>query len=277
MKPFLVFLSLLVFTQSYAADNNYSLAEAIDYAESLEFLDNEILDVDSPANDSFQGSYDNSQSFKMMDAVYTDTRENLFFNANNTTSDNKFGKGLSKSFKARGANCNAFINEKNDLGRHGIAIKNAFSKYTKPGHIGLLLNDSAAKAHSMPQLCPKFKSLSNEERIRFWVWTMAAIAWEESTCKDNAYNPNGTTDAAVGLLQLNRNYKNRYWRGALCKAKEVATPPNNLSCGLEIMRGQFDGFYGKPAGLSMPKSYWQRLRQGWSKIDYLISLYPGCA
>ncbi|MEK6555554.1 MAG: hypothetical protein AABZ31_09965, partial [Bdellovibrionota bacterium] len=188
-----------------------------------------------------------------------------------------FDRGLPDDFDARGANCNSFIKEDSSYGPHGISIRNAFLKYTNPKHINRLLQNESALAYSMPQLCPKYASFDFEGRVRFWVWTMAAIAWEEATCRDGAINRRGTNDVAVGLLQLEKTKSKRYWRGPLCNVTEVETPAANLICGLEIMRGQFDGTYGSPAGLSIPNSYWQRLRAKWSKIDYLISLYPGCA
>lgn len=182
-------------------------------------------------------------------------------------------------FEAKGADCSDFIDADGVFGPRGHVIASAFKQFE---HLQVLISNQAARATSMPQLCPKFARLSEEERIRFWVWTFAAIAWDESTCKYGARNSRATNGTAVGLLQMETNLRARSWRGPLCRFQSVASPRENLLCGLEIMRGQFSGLYSSNrsckglAGLSMPCSYWQKLRRNWSPVHHLITLFPGC-
>ena len=187
-------------------------------------------------------------------------------------------KKLDGQFQARGADCREFLNREGVPGAYGHAILDAFDRYD---HFQVLLEHKAAKAHSMPQLCPGFARFSRTERAYFWIWVFAAISWDESTCKPGAHNRRAVNSAAVGLLQLEAPQRLRYWRGPLCKGPSVSGAKANLGCGMEIMRGQFEGTYsggrcGGIAGLSMPCSYWEKLRRNWSNIHRLITLYPGC-
>lgn len=187
--------------------------------------------------------------------------------------------GLHGRFEAKGANCSDFIDRNGMLGSRGHVIASAFQQFE---HLRVLVSEKAARATSMPQLCPKFSRMNEEQRIRFWVWAFAAIAWDESTCKPGATNSRATNGTAVGLLQMESTLRARSWRGPLCRFQSVSAPRENLLCGLEIMRGQFEGFYSGSkacqgqAGLSMACSYWQKLRRNWSPIHQLIMLYPGC-
>jgi hypothetical protein len=188
--------------------------------------------------------------------------------------------GLHDRFDAKGANCNAFIQPNGTYGPHGRVIANGFKENP---HLRNLLNDHAATARGIPTLCPRFAQLNQEERVKFWVWTFAAIAWDESTCKPSA-RAQGYTTTAIGLLQMEMPKKNRAWRGGLCKAPSVSGPRENLLCGMEIMSAHFDGDYsgknckGENArGLILNCSYWQKLRSISSPVANLIRLYPACS
>lgn len=189
-------------------------------------------------------------------------------------------EGLAAAFDRSGADCDGFIKDDGTYGTYGKVIERAFNEYD---HLGNLLSDDAATKRGMGRVCPNFKSLQKEDRVRFWVWTFASIAWAESTCLPRA-RARGTTTTAVGLLQMEAGIKHRRWRGQLCaKFAEVASPGPNLLCGLEIMHGHFAGKYegdscsgANSQGLILKCSYWQKLRVTNSTITRLISLFPEC-
>ncbi len=188
--------------------------------------------------------------------------------------------GLHDRFEQKGANCNAFIQPNGNYGPHGRVIVNGFKENP---HLRNLLNDRAASARGIPQLCPRFAQFDEDERVKFWVWAFAAIAWDESTCLPGA-RAKGVTTTAIGLLQMEMPKNKRAWRGGLCKAASVTGPRENLLCGMEIMSAHFDGDYsgrnckGENArGLILSCSYWQKLRKMDSSIANLIRLYPSCS
>lgn len=190
--------------------------------------------------------------------------------------------GLAVAFDRKGADCDGFIKDDGSYGAYGKVIAKAFNEYP---HLKNLLSDDAASKRGMGRLCPGFSRLDQEDRVRFWVWTFASIAWAESTCLPRA-KARGSNTAAVGLLQMEAGIKHRSWRGQLCrKYADVSAPGPNLLCGMEIMHGHFAGKYEDPPncsgasaeGLVLRCSYWQKLRQPNSTITRLISLFPDCA
>lgn len=86
------------------------------------------------------------------------------------------------------------------------------------------------------EICPNWPNLTVDEREHFWVWTIASIAWKESTCNAKSRNGNATNGVAVGLLQLDEKPKARSWRGKNCSVKTVTDPQNNIKCGLDILQ-----------------------------------------
>lgn len=191
-------------------------------------------------------------------------------------SSRSFGRtqaGLSRDFYAHGANCEGFIQKDGSYGEWGESIERGFNE--NPRFEKALLSEHAAKNRSLKQICPNYGALGREDRIRFWVWSMAAIAWKESTCRVLGAKRCSKSNC-VGLMQLNEPRHMRAWRGKACAVSSVASANNTLLCSLDIMRGQFEGIYGKPGGL-FPNSYWQELRKnGKSPIKSRMMKFPGC-
>jgi hypothetical protein len=180
---------------------------------------------------------------------------------------------LSRDFYANGANCEGFIQRDGTYGEWGRIIQRGFEDDEEIK--AALVSEKAAKNKSLLKICPNFEALDESDRIRFWVWSMASIAWKESTCR-NTGPVRCSRSNCIGLMQLNEPRSMRYWRGSACAVASVAQPRNNLLCAMDIMRGQFEGEYGKPGGLS-PYSYWQELRKsGKSPIKSRMMNFPGC-
>ena len=85
--------------------------------------------------------------------------------------------------------CKNFIQDNGTYGPWGTDIKNYLEKNQKiktaffdPDLLGM---------DTPPKTCPRWKQLSHDEKLKFWVWTFAAIAQDESTCDPEAVN---TTD-----------------------------------------------------------------------------------
>ena len=168
--------------------------------------------------------------------------------------------GLTSSFFEKGANCTKFIQKNGEYGDHGKIVFNAIKELGPQSH---MVADSIPGMDEDPFACPKWKQLNYETRLRFWVWTFAAIAWDESKCRPNERNPKGTGGPVVGLLQMEESASKRAWRGKNCKATDILPPENNLRCGVdimaELMRGK-DGVYKGSGKIWPTNSYWEKLR-----------------
>ncbi|GAB4010975.1 MAG: hypothetical protein Fur0010_04590 [Bdellovibrio sp.] len=173
-------------------------------------------------------------------------------------------QGLSSGFFDDDADCTNFISREGTYGpwgRHIIEYLNALGdnshmfKNNIPGMVATKKGETA--------VCPKWNELSLTQRKHFWVWVFASLAWDESTCRANARNPNATNGVAVGLLQLEEAKSKRSWRGPNCRADSVADARTNLRCGLdimtELMKGK-NGEYESNGKLYPTSSYWANFR-----------------
>jgi hypothetical protein len=188
-------------------------------------------------------------------------------------------QGLAPEFDDKGADCEDFIQPDGQPGKRGKYILDTLN--ARSDLEASLIGDEAAATSSMRVLCPGFRDfdkLDGSQRKMFQVWTLAAIAWVESTCGADKRTMRGM-GGAVGLLQLDPDRSHRSWRGPLCDVPSVRSDKANLACGLEIMRGLYNGEYGEPRGIA-PVSYWKRLRQRpdprRNEVMRLIHLFPGC-
>jgi hypothetical protein len=186
--------------------------------------------------------------------------------------------GLDEAFLERGADCTDFIEDDGSLGPYGETIDSYISNSSASSRF---LNDGIPH---IQEACSNWSNLNYDEKRHFWVWTFAAIAWDESTCKPSARNPRGTNGVAIGLLQLDEARGDRSWRGPNCRAQSVAAAHDNLRCGLDIMAELLLGPQGEYKGRGAifiegrrNTSYWQKLRtSNGGEIGHLIRTYPKC-
>lgn len=185
--------------------------------------------------------------------------------------------GLSSHFDAEGADCTSFIDKKGSYGPIGQTI----AAYLNRPEGEVFLNNAVVGMSTSPQVCPKWSNLSKEERVHFWVWTMASLAWGEARCVPTARNRNATNGVGVGLFQLDERKSARYWRGKHCNVQSVSNSNANTLCALDIMSELIQGKQGmyKSNGkiYSNPNSYWEHLRRPTGgNMGNLIKRYPLC-
>lgn len=178
---------------------------------------------------------------------------------------------LTPSFYQAGAQCESFINEKGELGAYGEIIRDTIhyiiSKYPSRKVSLLMDSDLAYDVDGLGDLCPNFPYFNENEKIHFWVWVFAAIAWHESKCATGqnlvgANNPNGLS---LGILHMPhdlryrydysnqslgtgscREYKptsGKYVEGYLIKDEAMLNPRLNLKCGIDAMLTSLRGFH----------------------------------
>lgn len=140
-----------------------------------------------------------------------------------------------------------------EVGEWGQIILNTFDSLPPDELQNSFFSDNIP---DMPFICPRFFEFSDELKKKFWVWSFAAIAWEESSCKPKASVP-GVNSRAVGLLQLEDSRRLRSDRGKHCDVKNIISPPNNLACGVEIMHQQLLGSKSKYFNTSTGEMFWK--------------------
>jgi hypothetical protein len=120
----------------------------------------------------------------------------------------------------------------------------------------------------MDFICPNFKNFDIASKKKFWAWTFAAIAYDESGCKGSPHQSDAAVKKqGVGLLQLNKKIEDRLIRVESCKRSDMLNPINNLSCGVEMLHqqllGQASSYFSQTKNtgeLFWSGSYWNKLR-----------------
>lgn len=199
-----------------------------------------------------------------------------------STNVNSDFPGLHSSFFELGArDCVNFIQNNGELGNWGEII----SEYVQDeSNRELFFNNDIPQMDSGANVCPNWSSFSDEQKVHFWAWVFAAIAWDESKCRQNERNLDGTNSVAVGLLQMEEPRSERAWRpGTHCLVPSVAEPRANILCGLDIMRELLRGPNGIHEGSGAifsrgrTTSYWEKLRENnGSTIGARILTYGPC-
>ncbi|WP_413587343.1 hypothetical protein [Bdellovibrio sp. HCB274] len=88
--------------------------------------------------------------------------------------------------------------------------------------------------------CPKYNSLTREQRKNFWVYLMSQMTKYESNFSttmnytENFNDGSGNNVISAGLLQLSVESGNAYGC-ALKKTTDLHNPYTNLSCGIRIL------------------------------------------
>ncbi len=177
--------------------------------------------------------------------------------------------------------CRGFINNNGTYGAWGQVIRDEI--ISKGGGDSLFLSDAIPGMESAPHTCPNWGNLTDNQKVKFWVWTFASIAQVESSCNTTVVNLNSDiddrSDPPRGLYQLNSLRGNRSWRGTGCSfASNSNNALDHSKCAVgimeELLKGQ-DGEYAsrtitlrsgverRTDGRIFPtNSYWQKLRGG---------------
>jgi len=170
--------------------------------------------------------------------------------------------------------CNLFLAKNGEYGSYGRIIQNYIREDVELNIDSIFLSNKILGMSSAPRICPNWNKFDYETRVKFWVWTFAAISAIESSCAWDVKGIKGPNDWTSGLLQLERGYKLRARRGPHCAGvspADIKKPYGNLRCGMDIMKQQlvtpnengepeFDGQLYPGPGM-MAKSYWLKLRK----------------
>jgi len=131
-------------------------------------------------------------------------------------------------------------------------------------------------------ICQNWSQLTQEEREHFWVWSVAAIAWDESKCGHKDWMRNRSNREAVGMLQMNHSPSGRNFRGQACRtsaSESIMEHRPNVRCGVHILTDLLNppNMYQTDGNLIAPNSYWDKLRRPSNgTIDEKVASYPLC-
>ena len=94
--------------------------------------------------------------------------------------------------------CPHFVDGQGRYGLKGYPLAHAMKHQPLRKNFEVLLSDAIGKDKSMKYFCPGFVKMSEDQRIQFWVWTLAAISKVESDC--------GTDKKALAEHKDGRSY-----------------------------------------------------------------------
>lgn len=96
------------------------------------------------------------------------------------------------------------------------------------------------KAGALGKFCPRFDSLSKEDKIKAWVWFWQSLAKEESSCRLTVPHATTTPSGQIlnptegyGLWALEKDRNLRAARGAACD--NIRTFSGQARCAIDIM------------------------------------------
>lgn len=227
--------------------------------------------------------------------------------------------GLTPSFSSSGARCDNFIDENGEFGPYGEILRDTIYYITNqyPSRkVSLLLDpDLVTGVRGLKELCPNFSRLNEDERVHFWVWVFAAIAWHESKCETGANlvgadNPNGLSVGVLHMphdLRYRADYSNQSLGTGSCREhhpsegqvlhgywitdQAMLNPRLNLKCGLDALLSALRGFHTtecyqswnhtiaqplKPCKPSIFNNYWAAFKSENGGISQLIKEHPLC-
>ncbi len=215
---------------------------------------------------------------------------------------------LTASFKKKGADCTDYIKPDGSYGERGkLAAKEILGEGQSSDRWGYF---SSNQIDGIRSICPNFNKFRDDQKLNFWIWMLAAMAWDEGKCRSDIINMNATNGIAAGDLQMPEDFKNdREWRGPGCNAKHARVPgvfvngkktgasyymanyENSIPCAIEVLGGAICGFYSKRAyPLKCDESeefksrplmgkhlYWEKLRHpGKGNILAMTKEFPLC-
>ncbi|HWU42614.1 MAG TPA: hypothetical protein VN132_04215 [Bdellovibrio sp.] len=204
--------------------------------------------------------------------------------ASSSTGRNPVSGKISPAIKAsQEISVGDFLNVGDEL-EWGDACENFASEDEFGKWAGMIMKELRKDGHEaliqgsddLLKVCPNYSRLDIEGQRNVWVLIVNAMAFYESTCRDDAKGrgPNGKL---IGLLQLHAGKEDLYVKSGLCQKGDGKTPQGTFRCGLAMMNEQLE----RGEGLFSRRSYWDVLRpqateQKYKKIQKALRAYPLC-
>lgn len=129
------------------------------------------------------------------------------------------------------------------------------------------------KAQDATQFCPKYQSLTRQQKIYVWVELLSTVSKYESSWKPaTVFNePAPLNYPSIGLLQLSYEDHAGYPYCPAKGGKDLKDPLVNLDCGMRILANQVN----KKGKIILSSGvYWSTLKSGgtYSKIPQIVAM-----
>ncbi len=159
--------------------------------------------------------------------------------------------------KSLGATCRSqFISSDGNYGSVGRQIATLIN--SEP-YRGRFMNNSSLRA-----ICPRYSSLSAEQKTQAWVWFWMVLANEESTCNASLFHathlPNGrrlNPKPGYGLFAAELYPQHRQWRGRMCQGN-IRQSSTQVNCAVHTMAATQ---LARGRGVLWSGSYWGPVRR----------------
>ncbi len=167
--------------------------------------------------------------------------------------------------------CRRFIDGNGEPGAYGQVVLQAIRQ---------IAPDCFFQQMEVGDLCPPYANFNQEQKEHFWLWVMASLAQDESSCNSRV-TAAATNGQAVGLFQLEQSVALRRASARdpqLCRTSgrtETTQIGFQAECAVSIFRDH----HCKPSAnrLVYRGSYWQQLRRpSGGRVGALIRLNPMC-
>ena len=150
-----------------------------------------------------------------------------------------------------------FMTSKGDYRQWGLKIKDKISE--EPYHKTFI------RGNAMTDMCPRFRSLTDEQKKKVWTFFWMALAQEESSCKATVTHRTHTNKGrrinprlGYGLWAMEYYQRDRAFRGRPCSDRSISSVEAQIACSVDIMH---DTQLRKGRGLYTKKSYWGPVRR----------------
>lgn len=174
-----------------------------------------------------------------------------------------------------GKACGKFFDSQGNYGQYGNMVNQSLD----PSKNKSLFESSK----DLDMICPGFAALGNDDKKKFWVWTLSATAYKESTCKEKGADSKGPNGTAAGLFQLHKGKEASYPTvGQKCRNGDSGNGNNSIQCTISML----SHYKEKSQGLFVTsgKTYWATFRVDNAKVDKnsgmetctRVAQFPGC-
>lgn len=184
--------------------------------------------------------------------------------------------------------CEGIIKNDGSYGDRGLKLKKELVGNGRSENLVSVLFGSGAEIDQLSTHCPSFSKLNDDEKLNFWVWTMAILAAHESSCDPTEINTKASNGIAIGefMTPLEEDGHGPDWRGPGCKPPShikkdadrdawFATEDAQASCAVQILVDHLKGMHhNKSSFITKKKSYWEVLRGDNSNQEFFKDFTP---
>jgi hypothetical protein len=125
--------------------------------------------------------------------------------------------------------------------------------------------------NSLAEVCPRFGRLSNDDKVKAWLWFWMVLANDESSCEPNTYHRNSLVPG-WGLFAAELSPAYRRQRGMMCRGN-IKASSTQIHCAVSTM---VNIQLSRGLGVLDRGSYWEGSRRPGRSISPNMHLFGKC-